>query len=81
MTVPERLASRDLDVVAVLPASSPPAAARIVIVGGGIIGSSIAYHLALAGSATSCSSSAVDRRTARGGTRRVSCLRSGAPTP
>ncbi len=49
MTVPERLANRDLDVASVLPVSVMPDRARVVIVGGGIIGASIAYHLARAG--------------------------------
>jgi glycine cleavage system aminomethyltransferase T/glycine/D-amino acid oxidase-like deaminating enzyme len=49
VTVPERLANRDLDAAGVLSASSLPDRARIVIVGGGIIGASIAYHLTRAG--------------------------------
>lgn len=49
MTIPERLANRDLDVASVLPASPLPDRGRVVIVGGGIIGASIAYHLTRAG--------------------------------
>jgi len=49
MTIPERLANRDLDVASVLPGSAMPDRTRVVIVGGGIIGASIAYHLTRAG--------------------------------
>ena len=45
MTIPERLANRDIDPSAVLAASDLPERARVVVVGGGIIGASIAYHL------------------------------------
>lgn len=49
MTIPERLANRDLDAASVMPVSAMPDRARIVIVGGGIIGASIAYHLTRSG--------------------------------
>ena len=45
MTIPERLANRDLDPSILEPVSEPPPRAQVVIVGGGVIGSSIAYHL------------------------------------
>jgi glycine cleavage system aminomethyltransferase T/glycine/D-amino acid oxidase-like deaminating enzyme len=48
MTIPERLANRELSDEVLAPLDALPDRARVVIVGGGIIGSSIAYHLARA---------------------------------
>ena len=45
MSVPERLANRDLGTDMLESLAEPPTRARVAIVGGGIVGSSIAYHL------------------------------------
>jgi 4-methylaminobutanoate oxidase (formaldehyde-forming) len=45
MTVPERLANRDLDSSILEPRAEPPSRARVVVIGGGVAGSSVAYHL------------------------------------
>jgi glycine/D-amino acid oxidase-like deaminating enzyme len=45
MTIPEKLANRDLDASILAALDEPPDRARVLIVGGGVIGSSIAYHL------------------------------------
>ncbi len=49
MTIPERLANRELSDEVLAPLSDLPDRARVVIVGGGIVGASIAYHLTRAG--------------------------------
>ena len=45
MTVPERLANRELDSSILEPLSEPPDRASIVVIGAGVAGSSVAYHL------------------------------------
>lgn len=45
MTIPEKLANRDLDASILAALDEPPDRASVLIVGGGVIGSSIAYHL------------------------------------
>jgi glycine cleavage system aminomethyltransferase T/glycine/D-amino acid oxidase-like deaminating enzyme len=45
MTVPERLANRELDSSILEPLGELPSRARVVVIGGGVAGSSVAYHL------------------------------------